>query len=243
MVSLGTILPATAAAAPKEEIVTDSQGKSAWLYTPPRADPKKTYWLVVGVHGLGGNGSGAAGLAAWVTQGDVIVLGPTFDDGYQAGEGVHAEKFRELVAEVGKRWKLHPQVFLHGFSAGAQFAHRFAFRNPAMVAGVSAHSAGSWDPPFAAAKSIPFVVSCGADDTEKSHPQMPLNRIDGFRAFSAALKEQGFDVTAKTFAGVGHRQSPEVTRMALAGFRRARQSAKQGPAAPPATAPADKTAD
>jgi poly(3-hydroxybutyrate) depolymerase len=203
----------------------DSQGKTAWLYVPRRVDPKKTYWLVVGVHGLGGDGRGAAGLAAWADQKDVLVLGPTFVDGYQGGNDVHEAKLLDLVKQVGERHRLHDRIFLHGFSAGAQFAHRFSLRNPTRVAGVSAHSGGSWDKPNAAAASVVWAVSCGAADTEKSAPQLPLNRIDGFRAFAAALKELKCDVEARELPGIDHRQTPTVMQMATACFDRARKAA------------------
>jgi poly(3-hydroxybutyrate) depolymerase len=212
-------------AAPQEIVLTDREGKSAWLYTPARLDPDRTYWLVVGVHGLGGNGAGAAGLAGWAERGDVVVLGPTFDDGYQAGSGVHEEKLIALVAETAKHCKVHPRIFLHGFSAGAQFAHRFTFRNPGLVAGASVHSAGSWDEPNPAARDIPWSVSCGEKDTAKSHPAMPLNRIDGYRAFVEALREQKFDVTARSLPGVDHRETPQVSQMARACFEKARRNA------------------
>lgn len=217
----GSLFPARA------EVVElqDRQGKTAWLYAPRRIDPKKTYWLVVGVHGLGGNGQGAAGLGAWADQKDVLVLGPTFDDGYQRGNDVHEAKLLDLMKQVGTRYRVHERIFLHGFSAGAQFAHRFTFRNPDLVAGVSAHSGGSWDKPDPAAASVVWAVSCGAADTAKSAPQMPLNRIDGFRAFAAALKELKCDVDARVLPGVDHRQTPTVMQMATACFERVRRAA------------------
>ena len=35
-------------------------------------------------------------------------------------------------------------MFLHGFSAGSQFVHRFAMNHSKRVCGVSAHSGGTW---------------------------------------------------------------------------------------------------
>lgn len=90
----------------------------------------------------------------------MIVLGPSFSqpkrvegaprppgmprDSYQMSGPTHEAKLAALIAEVGKIWKLNPKIVVHGFSAGAQFAHRFAFKHPEQVVGVSAHSGGSW---------------------------------------------------------------------------------------------------
>ena len=77
----------------------------------------------------------------------------------------HEAKLSELIARLRQNWNLHPKIFLHGFSAGAQFSHRFAFHHPELVAAVSAHSGGSWamldgdDRINPAAKHIPFTVS------------------------------------------------------------------------------------
>lgn len=208
--------------------LTDSQDFTAWLYTPTdQPDPAKSYWLVVGVHGAGGNGQNACGVAHFVKEfDDVIVLGPSFaqpkrdpaaprptrmpKETYQMSGPLQEAKLKELVAEVGKTWKLHPKIIVHGFSAGAQFVHRFTFKNPELVAGVSAHSGGGWatlegdDKINPAAKAIPFAVSCGEDDNGKSGPGSRLSRLEGCREFAASLKSLGFDVDFKTWPGVGH---------------------------------------
>jgi poly(3-hydroxybutyrate) depolymerase len=208
--------------------LTDSQGLTAWLYTPTdQPDPNKTYWLVVGVHGAGGNGQNACGVAHFTKEfDDVIVLGPSFaqpkrdpvaprptgmpKEAYQMSGPLHEAKLKELVAEVGKTWRLHPKIIVHGFSAGAQFVHRFTFKNPDLVAGVSAHSGGGWatlegdDKINPAAKAIPFAVSCGENDNGKSGPGSRLSRLEGCREFAASLKSLGFDVDLKTWPGVGH---------------------------------------
>ena len=63
-----------------ETTLTDSEGKPAYLYTPAKApEAGKTYWLAIGVHGAGGDGKGAAGIADWAKD-DVIVLGPSFSE-------------------------------------------------------------------------------------------------------------------------------------------------------------------
>jgi len=63
-----------------ETALTSSDGSTAWLYTPTeKPDAAKTYWLVVGVHGVGAVGKGACG-AAYLAKAfdDVIVLRPSF---------------------------------------------------------------------------------------------------------------------------------------------------------------------
>ena len=54
-----------------ETTLIDSQGTTNWLYTPKeKPDPAKRYWLVVGVHGVGGNGKEACGVAKWAEEFD-----------------------------------------------------------------------------------------------------------------------------------------------------------------------------
>jgi dienelactone hydrolase len=118
---------------------------------------------------------------------------------------------------------------LHGFSAGAQFSHRFAFKNPDLVAAVSAHPAGEWaqiegeDRINRGARSIPFAVSCGEADTEKRYLAAPP-RIEGFRTFAAQLLTLGFNVQVSSWPGVGHTRTDEVKAMAFALLQRVRKA-------------------
>ncbi len=77
LASLLVLLAAPASmAADADAPLKDDLGRDYFVYAPAKIDPKKTYWLVVGVHGAGGNGQGAGGLAAWARRGETpdIVL-------------------------------------------------------------------------------------------------------------------------------------------------------------------------
>ena len=240
---LASALLLLAAASAAEIQLVNSEGKTAWLYTPTDApDPNKTCRLAIGIHGAGADGKGACDIASWVA-GAVIVLGPTFSastvdpaapktggmpaDSYQMAGPTHVAKLKALVGEVGKTWKLHPKFFLHGFSAGAQFAHRFAMIEPDLVAGVSAGSGGSWatrgfgtlNP---AARGIPFSVTCGEHDRKKSWPDSPLSRIDWMKEFAVEMDKAGFDITSRVIENNNHEQHAEALAAARSCFARAR---------------------
>ena len=57
-----------------ETVIKDSQGMDCHVYTPDNPVAGTAYQLVVGVHGAGGHGKGACGLAGWAQRGDVIAL-------------------------------------------------------------------------------------------------------------------------------------------------------------------------
>ena len=246
LLGLLLLLACPRAALAVETMLPSADGLTNYLYTPTeKPDAAKTYWLVVGVHGAGGNGKGAAGAAAWAKDfDDVIVLGPSFAqpkrdpnaprpttmprDIFQMSGPAHEKKLEALIAEIGRTWTLHPKFMVHGFSAGAQFAHRYAFRHPERVAAVSAHSGGSWaqiegeDRINLAAKNIPFVVSCGEDDKGTGGPPGTPQRIDGARRFAENLQTLGFSLEFKTWPGVGHAVAPGVMPMARALLERVR---------------------
>jgi hypothetical protein len=86
LAAIAFILTGGATRASTEVVVKDKEGMDAWVYLPTAEPmPGKIYWLVVGVHGLGGKGKGAMGLSPWAVD-DVIVLGPSFVNGYQSGD-------------------------------------------------------------------------------------------------------------------------------------------------------------
>ncbi|MCH7226493.1 hypothetical protein [Haloferula sp. A504] len=202
-----------------EEVIVDDQGMDCHVYTPADLDPGKTYQLLVGVHGAGGKGNGAAGLKGWAERGDVIVIGPSFETKgqrpYQNGDGPHAGKLIKLFKQLGEKYPLREKMFLHGFSGGSQFVHRFAMLHPEYVCGVSAHSGGSWATDgfgsiSTRAKKIPFAISCGEKDTAMSFQGAKFNRLDWYKRFRDEIDQKGFCHIGGIWPDVGHRISPGV---------------------------------
>lgn len=198
---------------PKKDPLTN---RDYFLYPPATTDPDKTYWLVVGVHGYRANGKGAAGLANWAEKHDCIVVGPSFpNEGYQGLAHQSDEQLIAVAKDVGKTYKLHPKLFIAGFSGGSQYAHRFMLKHPQLVVGCAAHSGGTWATgginPLA--KSIPFVMSCGENDTAKSFPEAQYGRLEWAKLFEAEAKEAGFFMDSKFFPNVGHSQCKEARDM------------------------------
>lgn len=212
-----TFCVALTTAFPAETIIKDSQGMDCHVYSPDPVDSAKTYQLVVGVHGANGNGKGAAGMKDWAKRGDVIVIGPSFESKgerpYQNGDGIHAEKLIALFDTLKNEYKLHDKMFLHGFSGGSQFVHRFAMLHPKLVCGVSAHSGGTWATDNygeirTSAKHIPFAISCGEKDTGKAFGAAPYNRLEWFGRFRDEIEKKRFAHIAASWPEVGHSISP-----------------------------------
>lgn len=211
----------------------DAGGLPAYGYAATgKPKPDTTYLLVIGIHpNEATDGQGAGGAAKLANEfPDVIVLGPTFaspiaiarkaeravqiEDYYQTAGPVHEEKVTALIEQVGKVWPIYPRVVVHGFSGGAQFAQRYGMKNPDRVAGVAAHSAGTWsrldgtDKINAEAKDVLFYVSCGEADTEFSSKGAPFNRINAARKFNEELKSLQFEPVFKTWPRTGHQFTP-----------------------------------
>jgi poly(3-hydroxybutyrate) depolymerase len=190
---------------------TDWKGGYA-LVPDKKPDRGGKFWVAVDLHGAGGlrNEKLGVDLMRILEPESVIVIVPSFENGYQAGDGRFAKQLIEHFQWLAKRHPLHDKMFVHGHSGGAQFAHRFAFVHPERVSGVSAHSAGSWAGPSGygtinlRAKRIPFLISCGENDTQKSVPDSPMTRIEWYQVFSADLAKKGFVFYGTTWPGKGH---------------------------------------
>ena len=86
------------------------------------------------------------------------------------------------------------RVFIFGFSAGAQFATRYALYAPKRTIAVAAHAAGSYTNPK---EKIPtsFLISVGLQDT---------NRIDGARQFVQSCQNFHIDAELVEVPNLGH---------------------------------------
>ncbi len=142
----------------------DTDGREYFLTTPTRIDPAKTYWLVVGVHDRGSTGRGAGGASSLLAAGDCIIVGPTFAAGHETLPGEAERQVDGLIEQMGKQYKLHPKVFLHGIGAGAEMVSRYAMKRPAGVVGCSVHGGGSFPEAAKGAMRIPFFVGAGKSD-------------------------------------------------------------------------------
>lgn len=203
---------------PLEIIGTCPMGRKYFLYLPKNLHPLRTYWLVVGVHGRHGDGAGASMVAAMVANNRCIVVGPSFPPGHKVLAQDSDQQLIGLFAELAKQYRLHPRMFVTGFSAGAQFTQRFTFRHPDLVIGCAPQSAGTWltgddnggvafDP--ALAERIPIGISCGLNDTGTAHrdehaPPVLKPRIAWAKEFAALLAQHRFCYKAVFIPDVGH---------------------------------------
>jgi poly(3-hydroxybutyrate) depolymerase len=169
--------------------------------------------MLIHVHGTEGNGRLA--LPVWrplADQEGFFYLAPTFPDwGYTHLTGDEDRVLWAMIVETQKQYAIdRDQVFVTGMSGGAQFAHRFAFRYPSHICGVSAMSAGSYDPPPRRARRVPFVVSVGQEDTE---------RIPVAEQFARRLREAGYRVRFEIIPGIGHQMSAQAVELTMDLFR------------------------
>ncbi len=161
-------LPAVAAApAAEEDLRLASPGNpvltDADLFIPPSVDRSRPVPVLLGLHGMGGSGPRIAErLRPCANDNGWVLVTPTlaYRD-YMDPEQTRLDDTQDipklldmlddLPARLGSL-QVDPQVFVYGFSRGAQLGHRLALFHPERVAGAAVLSAGSYTLP---AKSFP----------------------------------------------------------------------------------------
>jgi poly(3-hydroxybutyrate) depolymerase len=125
------------------------------LYVPEDPRPEKAPLIVI-QHGTERNFLLYRDhLASFADEHGAVVLAPLFPAGIIDPDDLHNFKFIEyrgirydevllaMVAEVAERYPVDADSFyLHGFSGGGQFAHRFFYLHPERLAGVSIGAPG-----------------------------------------------------------------------------------------------------
>lgn len=199
---------------------------------------------VVLVHGLSGNAhrtiDRTLSYLDTCLKTNTLLVFPTYTPPYQfLAPGLD----RELLAEVGtftrQKSRYHQKWCLYGFSAGAQFVHRFTYAHPDKVACCAALSAGSWTWPDGTYSDHPgrpgFIEKPPYQTAEvarvakrKAKPGIDQvrwitgcgrqdERYDKTRTFYKQLKAAAPDTRFISF-NAGHRATPHVYRTVFREF-------------------------
>lgn len=185
-----------------------------YIYFPEKYTEKRAWPLFIGIHGVGETGRDC--WSSWQEFADdygFILICPSLADetgGWLQADG--EEKLIDIINSVYREANVRNQVFLVGFSAGAQFVQGFAFSHSRFVSGVSVLSSGNFYSPPANTSSIPFLVIVGEIDND--------SRVEGARQFADNLKNLGYLSQFHLLPDVAHEMSPEARKLTIAFFNR-----------------------
>jgi poly(3-hydroxybutyrate) depolymerase/ribosomal protein S27E len=178
-----------------------------FYHIPPKVVKDKTpsYPVLVCIPGLSGSGRLFVRTAFkdFAEKEGFIIVAPSFmwdKANWQARKSYQypsAWSGNALIAIIGKLRKKHglrtSGLYLYGFSAGAQFALRFALWKPQLCVACAAHAAGGTVVPQHRV-GVKFRVTVGKRDR---------SRITMAEAFYASAKSRGINVTYVQYGG-GH---------------------------------------
>ena len=169
--------------------------------------------LVLSLHGAGGDAeAGLALLRPLAEERGLLVVAPASRgstwDAVRGGYGADAELVDRALATVFAAFEVPPdRVAVAGFSDGASYALGLGLANGDLFRDVLAFSPG-FVPPGAPRRGRPRVfVSHGDADAV-----LPVGRTS--RRIVPALRDDGYDVTYREFAGP-HTVPPEIAREAV----------------------------
>lgn len=132
-----------------------------------------------------------------------------------------------MIEEVGRRFPLDPDgIYLHGFSAGAQFAHRFFYNHPELLRAVSIGAPGqttllddrlAWPLGIADAEAlfgrvpdldrmrrVPVQIVVGAEDRHIHSPEARMSRLELNRELFQHYRDFGFQVRFDLVPAAAH---------------------------------------
>jgi predicted esterase len=95
------------------------------------------------------------------------------------------------------------KVFLVGFSTGADFVQKFAFRYPGRITAAGILAARNYvEPPYSGkGREVRYFVGVGAEDTLS---------VATTKMFAQQMKDKGYDVQFQEFPSAGHALNDDI---------------------------------
>lgn len=129
---------------------------------------------------------------------------------YYYPEAFSGKAVVEALEQVAKKYRIDPnRILMQGLSGGAQFVHRFAIWAPDRVTAVAINSSSWFDEPNAKSNQVAWLVTIGESDLSY------MNSIE----FVDRLREAGATPLFRSYLGMVHEGSADVSRLSLAFLR------------------------
>lgn len=209
--------------APKQNIIQTDTVKTAnasnqvlryYYYVPSNLQNSSGYPIIFYLPGLGGNGKDMIheGVQDFANKNGFAIASITFkfnekdfnaEKSYQYPSAWSGQAFKDVLAKLKTKNVNFKDIYLVGFSAGGQFASRFAIENPGFLKGCAILSSGARVLPDKK-QSTKFFFAVGGKDSEY--------HVKNQTMFVENAKKLGIDVTGKVYTKMGHATSSEEDR-------------------------------
>jgi hypothetical protein len=181
-------------------------GYDYYVAVPDGEPPEYDWTVVVGIHGMNGNGSSMMNFAENFTNEGAIFIAPTFG-GFEPfpGDGP-IDALSQILYDVASAYPVQPRAVLLGMSQGGEFAFRFSVYHPEQVYGVVTAGAPAFDQNVPPPVGIPYVFTWG--------------ELDGLQDYVipghvVPLQGMGYNIVTYIVPGYGHEVTPLSIEQAL----------------------------
>ena len=180
-----------------ERVLRNDPAQKYLIQLPRHYTAQAAFPVLIAVHWHSGTAEQQINEWGFLAQKDsYILICPQFLEGYQRLERGEDKKLLAIIDEVNADFSVDSDnIYLVGFSGGAQFALRFAYKHPFLKA-VCILSPGEFDPPPRSEqlKSVKYFIGVGEGDS----------RLPVVKRLYGVLDKKGFDVSFESFPLVGH---------------------------------------
>ncbi len=222
-----------AASEGRASITTDNYANRTlnyYYYIPANKKPANQKMpVIVIVPGLSSSGEAMVhpGVKKFAEQEGFIIVAPTFifdennwdkQASYQYPAAWSGNALIRIISSLSSKGVTPGNLYMMGFSAGAQFAGRFAILNPHMVSAAMVHASGG---PIEPTRYIHtrFLMTVGAKDMDARRAVV--------QDFMAKAKSYGIKADSKEYANLGHALGIEVYGDMFSFFRKVKQDNKE----------------
>jgi len=187
------------------------------VHVPQNYDSRKKYPLFIAVHRKGGPAIDQYNQWNFFTNRDeYILLCPQFFGGFQRFTSDEDKKLIAMMREMKEEFKYDPdKVFLVGFSVGAGFVQKFAFKYPGRIAAAGILGARNYaEPPYSGkGREVKYFVVAGTGDSFY---------VDATNEFIQQMKRNGYDVVFQEFPSVGNALNNDTKNAVMDFFKKIR---------------------
>ncbi|MFH0856102.1 MAG: dienelactone hydrolase family protein [Candidatus Omnitrophota bacterium] len=180
-----------------DRVLRNDPGQKYLVQLPRQYTTEHAFPVLVAIHWYSGTAEQQINEWGFLAQKDsYILICPQFSEGYQRLAGEEDQKLVAIIDAVSSEFSVDKEnIYLVGFSAGAQFALRFTYKHPFLKA-VCILSPGAFDPPprNKQLKSVKYFLGVGEKDP----------RLSTVRKLYNVLDKGGFDVSFESYPLVGH---------------------------------------